>query len=49
MTGSKVMSVQPISREFVRLHRSEQMAGLRAILRSPWKFSRIDPFRVAAK
>jgi biofilm PGA synthesis N-glycosyltransferase PgaC len=40
---------RPVSSEFVKFHRSEQMAKLRAILRSLWKFNRIDPFRVTAR
>jgi len=37
---------RPVSDEFVRFHRKEQMQKLRAILKSLFKLKRIDSFRV---
>jgi glycosyltransferase involved in cell wall biosynthesis len=39
---------RPVSREFVRFHRTEQMTKLRRILASLLRRQRIDPFSVAA-
>jgi glycosyltransferase involved in cell wall biosynthesis len=38
---------RPVSPEFVKFHRAEQMAKLKKIVRSVAKFNRIDPFRIA--
>jgi poly-beta-1,6-N-acetyl-D-glucosamine synthase len=39
---------RPVSRELMAFHRKEQMAKLRAILRSLLKFRRVDNFKIAA-
>jgi hypothetical protein len=38
---------RPVSREFMAFHRKEQMAKLRAILRSLVRFRRVDNFTLA--
>jgi hypothetical protein len=39
---------RPVSEELLHFHRKEQMAKLRAILRSLLAFKRIDSFEVAS-
>jgi len=38
---------RPVSREFMKFHRKEQMAKLKAILKSLLRFKRVDSFSVA--